>query len=86
MNESLSTALMLLAVGMLTVFFILALIVFFGDVLIRLVNRFFPEESPIAPAVRPATADPAALAAIVAAVEQITNGKGRVTGIRKADG
>jgi oxaloacetate decarboxylase (Na+ extruding) subunit gamma len=86
MNEIFSTALMLLAVGMLTVFFILALIVFFGDVLIRLVNRFFPEEAPVAREVLPATADPGALAAIVAAVEHITHGKGRVTGIRKADG
>ena len=42
--ESLSTPLMLLAVGMGTVFFILLFIIFFSKGLILVVNRFFPEE------------------------------------------
>lgn len=43
MNEGFSTAFMLMAVGMITVFTILALIVIFGNILISLVNKFIPE-------------------------------------------
>ena len=41
MNEEFSTALMLLSVGMIAVFAVLALIVIFGNILISLVNSIF---------------------------------------------
>lgn len=86
MNEGFSTALMLLAVGMITVFTILAFIVIFGTVLISLVNKFIPEAK-ISVAVRrkaPVTIDPRKLAAIVSAVDIVTEGKAKVTSITKA--
>lgn len=85
MEEGLSTALMLLAVGMITVFTILALIVIFGNILISLVNKFLPETS-IVSFVQSSghlAIDPKKMAAIVSAVEVATEGKAKVTSISK---
>lgn len=87
MNEGFSTAFMLLTVGMITVFTILALIVLFGNVLISLVNKFIPEER-IAKVINHAaqgSMDPMKMAAIVSAVDIVTEGKARVTSITKAE-
>ena len=85
MEDSLSTALTLLAVGMITVFTILTLIVVIGNLLIIIVNRFFPDE-PSTTSSRSGvdkSSDPRVLAAIITSVEVITRGKGRVTSIDK---
>ncbi|NJN25576.1 MAG: OadG family protein [Cyclobacteriaceae bacterium] len=83
MNESFSIALELLAVGMITVFTILALIVILGNLLTTVVNKFFPE--PAAPQVAkasiPHAIDGRKMAAIVAAVDIVTEGKAKVTSI-----
>lgn len=87
MNEALSTAFMLLAVGMITVFTILALIVVFGNVLISLVNKYIPEAK-VTKVIRTATQaamDPRKVAAIVSAVDIVTEGKAKVTSITKAE-
>lgn len=87
MEEGLSTAFMLLAVGMITVFTILALIVILGNFLISLVNRFI-QEAPVTKAVRgvaQVAIDPRKMAAIVSAVDVVTEGKARVTSITKAE-
>jgi oxaloacetate decarboxylase (Na+ extruding) subunit gamma len=86
MNEAFSTAGMLLAVGMITVFTILLLIVVFGNILIALVNRFIPEVEMVK-AVKShghAAMDPRKVAAIVSAVDIVTEGKAKVTSITKA--
>ncbi|GJM61780.1 MULTISPECIES: OadG family protein [Persicobacter] len=91
MNEALQEAAMLLAIGMITVFLILFLIVGLGNVLIQIVNRFFPEEKtnalPIttskSPPESPQKISTAQLAAITAAVNVITHGKGHITSIDK---
>ena len=88
MGEALSTATMLLGVGMFTVFTILALIVIFGNILTELVNRFIPEvkvnksvrTSPLV-----ASMDPGKIAAIVSAVDIVTEGKAKVTSITRAE-
>ncbi len=85
MNEDFSTALMLLAVGMITVFTILALIALFGNLLILLVNKFIPETK-VGAMVSKATSGslgPRKMAAIVSAVDIATEGKARVTSITK---
>ncbi len=87
MNEGFSTALMLLAVGMITVFTILALIVIVGNILILLVNKFIPETT-VRAVVKAATLgaiDPRKMAAIVSAVDIVTEGKAKVTSITKAE-
>ncbi len=87
MNEGLSMALMLMAVGMITVFTILALIVIFGNILISLVNRYIPETK-VSAVIRSAThtgIDPRKMVAIVSAVDVVTEGKAKVTSITKAE-
>ena len=87
MNEGFSTAFMLLAVGMITVFTILALIVIFGNVLISLVNKFVPEAK-VSVVVRrkaPVVIDPRKLAAVVSSIDIVTEGKAKVTSIKRAE-
>ncbi len=85
MSESINTALMLMAVGMITVFLILALIVSLGSVLIRFVNRFFPEKilEKIGDDFSGPEMNPRTIAVITAVVEMATAGKGRITEIKK---
>ena len=85
MESSFESALVLLLIGMITVFGVLLLVVVVSKALIGLVNRFFP-----LPHV-PAPADPAALsgsklAAIAAAVEIVTGGRGHIESIKKESG
>ncbi len=88
MSDDFSMAITLLAVGMLTVFFILALIVLFGNWLILVVNKYFPEplKQKVVQSIPAQTEiDSKKLAAIVTAVEIVTKGKGKVESIKKAD-
>jgi len=84
-TDDFSTALMLMAVGMITVFSILALIVFFGNVLIKIVNKYFPEEileKTLGASVTTGI-DPKRIAAITAVVDITTGGRGKVNSISK---
>lgn len=98
MNENLSEAFIILAVGMITVFIILSLVVLTGQILIRITNRYAPP-SPIknsensshiqSSSTTPLASHPTStfnkkkLAAIVGAVEHLTLGKGRIEKIEK---
>lgn len=84
MSEDYSTALTLLAVGMITVFVILGFIVLFGNILILITNKFFPAPIPTTESPpSPHNIHPKKLAAIIAAVNTVTNGKGKVESIEK---
>jgi oxaloacetate decarboxylase (Na+ extruding) subunit gamma len=85
MSESMSVALQLLLVGMLTVFAVLFLVVGIGNVIVRFVNRYLPEEEKIAVAARTSgdAIDPKKVAAITSAVATLTKGKGKVVTIEK---
>ena len=87
MNEGFSTALMLMAVGMITVFTILALIVIFGNILISLVNKYIPETkiSAVVNTAALGAIDPRKMAAIVSVVDIVTEGKAKVTSITKTE-
>lgn len=90
-TENLNESLGLLAIGMMTIFIMLGLVVLLGNGLILFVNRFLSEEklehasttttSPIQAPLK--TFSPSALSAIVAAVEITTRGKGSITQIKK---
>ncbi|MDR0954511.1 MAG: OadG family protein [Rikenellaceae bacterium] len=81
--NSFSDALMLMAVGMGTVFIALLLIIFCSRGLIAVINRWFPEQE-VAPVVKKAAEIPAkTLAAITAAINIATNGKARVEKVEK---
>jgi len=95
MNENISEAILILVIGMITVFIILGLVVLTGQILIRITNQFAPEvkESPkgigvIAPTNNNALPNNSKinkkkLAAIIGTVELITRGKGRIEKIEK---
>jgi len=74
----------LLVVGLGTVFCALLLIIGMGNLLISVVNRFFPEEESKAQAATAVAAvAPNIKAAIESAVNTITAGKGKVESIEK---
>lgn len=82
--ENLEIALMLMVVGMATVFVILLIVIYLGKGLIAVVNKIAPEENPKKKTsmVTP-TADAGAMDAIKAAVDILTAGKGQVVKIEK---
>lgn len=84
-NPDYQLALTLLLVGMLTVAFILILVVVFGNLLIRFVNKYFPEEVKSVKTKPSDTIESSKLTALVAAVEIFTQGRGKVTKIEKID-
>ena len=71
---------------MITVFVVLALVVVTGNLLIRFVNTFLPEQAAAAARVSssPSTQiSPKKVAAITSAVHQLTAGRGRIEKIEK---
>lgn len=79
MESQITIAFSLLGIGMITVFAVLFLVVSSGSLLIRLVNKFTPDPPlPVSSEIHPDE-----VAAITAAVEVFTLGKGRVTNIEK---
>ena len=72
----------IMIVGMITVFFILFLIVLIGNTIIRLTNKYLPEAVPFVKGKKKSKPSKTNLA-ISAAIEIITNGKGRISSIKK---
>ena len=85
MSEAMSTALMLMGVGMITVFVVLSLVVVVGNGLTVFVNKFIPEQIQIDVKKSRQEIAPKKLAAITAAVEIFTEGKGKITRVDKID-
>lgn len=84
--DNMETALLLLFVGMGTVFAILLLLIYLGKFLIALVNKYAPEEEVAAKQIMPKGPLPIpgnVLAAITAAVNVVTHGKGKITKVEK---
>ena len=84
--ENIETAILLMVVGMATVFVILLIVIYLGKLLITLVNKYAPAE--VVPGKREASQGPAPvpgniLAAITAAVNVVTQGKGKITKVEK---
>ena len=65
-------------IGMITVFAILYLVVAGGGLLIRIVNKFYPEI-----AQKASMSDPKKIAVLVAAVNLVTGGKGKIEDIKQ---
>ncbi len=85
--ENLSFGLMLMAVGMITVFTILLIIINLSKLLIAIVNKMAPEEKIAKKATVAATTstviDPNTMAAIKGAVNIVTSGKGKVMKVER---
>ena len=95
MDQSLAKALSVLVIGMITVFVVLLLVVATGNILIRLVNKYSYDkldatsssQSPIGSLSEYVDAESAfdkkKLAAIVATVDIVTAGKGKISKIEQ---
>lgn len=85
MGDYLQQALMLLGVGMVTVFIILWIVVLVGNGIILFVNRFIPlkEVAPLKSTGLSHGMEATRLAAITAAVQIATQGQGRIISIEK---
>lgn len=81
--DNLGTGLLLMVIGMVTVFIILLVVINLGKLLIYAVNRVAPDEPHAKPSAQRAIADNDSIAAIKAAVQVITAGKGKVVKIEK---
>ena len=88
--ENIETGLLLMVVGMTTVFAILLIVIYLGKGLIALVNKYAPEEVVVKKQMvtQAVTAQAASIsgkttAAIVAAVSMTTGGQGKVPKIEK---
>lgn len=85
--ENLSLGLMLMAVGMITVFAILLIVINLSKLLIFIVNRVAPEEIVVkktsATVSAPVVIDPDTMAAIKGAVNIVTGGKGKVVKVER---
>ena len=82
--ENLNIALLLMVVGMATVFAILLIVIYLGKGLIALVNKYAPEEAVPAKSAGanvPAPVPANIMAAIAAAVSVVTHDKGIVTNV-----
>ena len=86
MEDTMYFGSMLMAVGMTTVFTILALVVLGGKLTILITNKFASES--VATVVRTMSSsggiEASKIAAITAAVESITQGKGHIKEIKKS--
>ena len=82
MEGDIGTASMLLIIGMVTVFTVLLLVVLLGNILIRTINYFQKDilESEVN---TPQVVSHTKMAVLVATVESITQGKGKITAIEK---
>lgn len=84
MNSNFELALELLGIGMITVFSVLLLVVFVGSMIVKVVNRYMPEVQVVAQKRQVGSSINAnTMAAIVAAVQSVTQGKGKVVKVEK---
>lgn len=81
--ENIGTGLMLMVVGMATVFVILLIVIWLSQFLIKVVNKIAPEEVKKKPAASGPSTDAGAMDAIKSAVNILTAGKGQVIKIEK---
>ena len=81
--ENMNEALSLLVVGMIMVLLILFLVVVVGNAVIRITNRYIPVTQKVDAEGSAKSINSKKMAAIVAVVDTITQGKGRVNSIKK---
>ena len=81
--ENINEALSLLLVGMIMVFIILFLVVFIGNMVIQLTNRYVPVTQKPVEGTNGKNINSKKLAVIASVVDLITQGHGRVDSIQK---
>lgn len=83
MESPIYFGLMLMIIGMSTVFAILAFVVLAGKITIILTNKSAPVKHVVEQRITLQHTETSKIAAITAAVNSVTGGKGRVTDIKK---
>lgn len=82
MESTVSNALLLLGIGMITVFAVLSIVVFSGQILIVLINKYAPEPVKDSKLVKPLISNKE-VAVLTAIVDHVTKGKGKIESIEK---
>ncbi len=82
MESNISNAILLLAIGMVTVFIVLMLVVLCGSLLIKLINKYAPEPKAQPKLIKPLISNKE-IAVLTAVVEHITLGNGKIDSIKK---
>lgn len=82
METTVSNAFLLLAIGMITVFVVLSIVVLSGSVLISLVNKYAPEPVKASKLITPLVSNKE-IAVLTAVVDHVTKGKGKIESIEK---
>lgn len=77
--SNLGLGFLLMAVGMVTVFLILLIVIYGSQLLVRLVNKIAPEEEKPAKNIAQEAVPASVKSVLDAAVAQLTGGKGHIT-------
>lgn len=83
MDSTISNAIVLLLIGMITVFIVLSLVVLCGKVLIRLINAYGPEPKKVQFPPNKENIQDDIVALLAGVVDHVTQGKGQITDIKK---
>jgi oxaloacetate decarboxylase gamma subunit len=83
MGQNIGNAVIIMIIGMLTVFLILWFVVLIGNLIIRVTNKYWTETEEPKSKNNVHSSPGRKLAAIVTAVDIVTGGKGKVTQIKK---
>lgn len=84
METTVSNAFLLLAIGMITVFAVLSIVVLSGSVLISLVNRYAPDPVKESKLIKPLISNKE-IAVLTAVVDHVTKGRGKIDSIEKIE-
>ncbi len=84
MESTLSNALILMVIGMISVFIVLLVVVMGGSILINFINKYYPESviSQVSNS-KDSLVSPKIMAVLTAAVLQATGGKGHIDEVLK---
>ena len=84
METNLSNAVLLLGIGMITVFVVLGLVVLSGQVLIKFINKYVPAPKMVSKPFKPGIPNKK-IAVLTAVVDHVTGGRGKIESIKRVD-
>ena len=82
MATTVSNAFLLLGIGMITVFVVLSIVVFSGQLLITLINKYAPDPVKESKLITPLISNKE-IAVLSAVVDHVTRGRGKIESIEK---
>jgi oxaloacetate decarboxylase gamma subunit len=82
METTVSNAFLLLGIGMITVFVVLSIVVFSGQLLITLINKYAPDPVKESKLITPLVSNKE-IAVLTAVIDHVTRGKGKIESIER---